>query len=151
VALGVPKGPLFGRLCRGEAVTGAGGATVLPADVMQPATPGPTAAVVDCPSPAYLPSLVADPGMQRLRSGGARDLWPSGHSALNPNPKPVTLESRRCSRASRVKTGFWGSTTNPDPEPHNSVPQSSLSRVCQQQHPKTLTPKDLRQSVPVSV
>ncbi|MGC4000375.1 MAG: ribonuclease Z [Anaeromyxobacter sp.] len=44
-ALGVPKGPLFGALQRGQAVTLPDGRTVAPADVVEPARPGRTVAV----------------------------------------------------------------------------------------------------------
>ena len=39
-SLGVPRGPLYGKLVRGEAVTAANGQVVRPEDVMEPATPG---------------------------------------------------------------------------------------------------------------
>lgn len=39
-SLGVPRGPLFGKLVKGEEVMAANGQVVRPADVMEPATPG---------------------------------------------------------------------------------------------------------------
>ena len=39
-ALGVPRGPLCGKLVRGEEVTAANGQVVRPQDVMEPTTPG---------------------------------------------------------------------------------------------------------------
>lgn len=39
-SLGVPRGPLYGKLVKGEEVTAANGQTVRPQDVMEPATPG---------------------------------------------------------------------------------------------------------------
>lgn len=39
-SLGVPRGPLFGKLVKGEEVTATNGKAVRPADVMEPATPG---------------------------------------------------------------------------------------------------------------
>ena len=38
--LGVPRGPLWGRLAKGETVTSANGREVTSAEVMQPSTPG---------------------------------------------------------------------------------------------------------------
>lgn len=43
-SLGVPRGPMYSKLVRGEEVTAANGQTVRPADVMEPATPGVLAA-----------------------------------------------------------------------------------------------------------
>lgn len=57
-SLGVPRGPLYGQLVKGQEVTGANGRLVRPADVMEPSTPGPVVLVVDCPSPAFVPGLV---------------------------------------------------------------------------------------------
>lgn len=58
-ALGVPRGPLYGQLVRGEEVTSISGRVVTPHDVMEPSTPGPVVLVVDCPSAAFLPALTA--------------------------------------------------------------------------------------------
>lgn len=56
-SLGVPRGPLYGKLQKGESVEGANGKTVHPSDVMEPSTPGPVAIVVDCPSEDYIEGL----------------------------------------------------------------------------------------------
>ena len=58
IALGVPVGPLFGRLQTGQTVTLANGTTVSPDQVLQPADPSPAFAVVDCPTPAHLSALL---------------------------------------------------------------------------------------------
>ena len=63
-ALGVPRGPAYGRLVRGESVTATSGAIVTPEDVMEPGTPGPAVLVVDCPTGSYLDSLVAAPALK---------------------------------------------------------------------------------------
>ncbi|KAK2075685.1 hypothetical protein QBZ16_001793 [Prototheca wickerhamii] len=63
-ALGVPRGPAYGRLVRGESVTATSGAVVTPEDVMEPGTPGPAVLVVDCPTAAHLNSLVAAPALR---------------------------------------------------------------------------------------
>lgn len=47
-SLGVPRGPLFGKLVKGEEVTAANGQVVRPADVMEPATPGEAAQHPPC-------------------------------------------------------------------------------------------------------
>lgn len=57
-SLGVPRGPAYGKLTRGEAVVAANGRTVTPEDVMEPATPGPVLVVLDCPDESYLPALL---------------------------------------------------------------------------------------------
>ncbi|KAL6768056.1 hypothetical protein ACKKBF_B37600 [Auxenochlorella protothecoides x Auxenochlorella symbiontica] len=69
-ALGVPRGPTYGRLVRGESVLSTNGSTITPADVMDPATPGPVVLVVDCPSAAYLPALAASEDLQTFAQGG---------------------------------------------------------------------------------
>ena len=61
-ALGVPVGPLFGTLMRGEAVTldaAAGGRVVNPLDVKDPDSPGQVIAIIACPSEAFLSALLS--------------------------------------------------------------------------------------------
>ncbi|KAK9821939.1 hypothetical protein WJX81_005595 [Elliptochloris bilobata] len=71
-ALGVPYGREFGRLKGGEAVQGTRGRMVHPHEVMEPSLAGPVVVVVDCPTAAYLPSLVASPALARCMSMGSR-------------------------------------------------------------------------------
>lgn len=71
-ALGVPRGPAYGRLCRGESVPGANGAIVAPADVMEPAAPGPCAVILDLPSVSYLPALGGAEGSFMARMAAQR-------------------------------------------------------------------------------
>eukprot|EP00898_Chlorokybus_atmophyticus_P008267 jgi/Chlat1/8441/Chrsp80S07923 len=66
--LGVKPGPLFGQLQRGESIKLDDGRMVRSSDVMGPSTPGPVLIVTDCPSEAYLPSLLAAPRLQVLRT-----------------------------------------------------------------------------------
>ena len=47
------------------------GRLVLPADVMEAASPGPVALIMDCPSPSYLPALLADATLRRCQEIGA--------------------------------------------------------------------------------
>jgi len=56
-SLGVPRGPLYGQLARGQEVTAVNGKLVRPEDVMEAATPGPVVLVVDCPSEGFIPAL----------------------------------------------------------------------------------------------
>jgi ribonuclease Z len=56
-SLGVPRGPLYGKLVKGETVQGANGRLVTPEEVMEPSTPGPTVILVDCPSEEFIPGL----------------------------------------------------------------------------------------------
>ena len=68
-SLGVPRGPLYGQLVKGEEVVAANGRVVKPSDVMEPSVPGPLVLVVDCPSPAFLPALRAAPALAELAGG----------------------------------------------------------------------------------
>lgn len=60
-ALGVPSGPLFGRLTKGETITMADGRQVKPSDCIGPSRPGTVFAIVHCPSEAYVDVLVHHP------------------------------------------------------------------------------------------
>ncbi|QDZ24929.1 metallohydrolase/oxidoreductase [Chloropicon primus] len=55
--LGVPKGPAFGKLCRGESVMNTFGKYVAPGEVMEPSIPGPTAIILDLPTVDHLRCL----------------------------------------------------------------------------------------------
>lgn len=48
VSLGVPKGPMFGKLSRGESVTVGEGRVVTPEEVMEPSMPGALCCAVLC-------------------------------------------------------------------------------------------------------
>eukprot|EP01102_Stenamoeba_stenopodia_P017859 TRINITY_DN6465_c0_g1_i1.p1 TRINITY_DN6465_c0_g1~~TRINITY_DN6465_c0_g1_i1.p1 ORF type:complete len:928 (-),score=199.10 TRINITY_DN6465_c0_g1_i1:89-2872(-) len=56
--LGVPKGPLFGRLVKGEEITLADGKKISPSDCVGPATPGPVIIVLDCASEFVCQSIL---------------------------------------------------------------------------------------------
>ncbi|KAJ8979969.1 hypothetical protein NQ317_013717 [Molorchus minor] len=58
VKMGVPPGPLLGKLKGGEDITLSNGAVVTSKDVCEPDDPGPVFIVVDCPTEEYLDSLV---------------------------------------------------------------------------------------------
>ncbi len=55
--LGVPKGPAFGKLCRGESVMSSFGRYVNPNEVMEGSKPGPTAVILDLPTLHHLKRL----------------------------------------------------------------------------------------------
>ncbi|XP_047144375.1 ribonuclease Z, mitochondrial isoform X1 [Hydra vulgaris] len=55
--LGVPKGPLFGALSRGESVTLPCGKVISPEQVMEPQVNGVTFFVLDCPTELHIKSL----------------------------------------------------------------------------------------------
>lgn len=79
--LGVPKGPLFGQLQRGNPVTAVSGRVVQPHEVMNPPTMmGPCLIVVDCPSLDYLPALQADPTLQQLQQDAQQQQQQGGSS-----------------------------------------------------------------------
>jgi len=78
-ALGVPRGPLYAELVRGQTIVLPSGRTVVPADVLGASVEGPLALVVDVPSPAYLPALLAHPALRRcLQAQGAQS---AGHTS----------------------------------------------------------------------
>ncbi|KAK9811324.1 hypothetical protein WJX72_001848 [[Myrmecia] bisecta] len=70
-ALGVPRGPLFGKLVKGETVKAANGKDVKPSDVMEDPVPGPVAIITDCPDSTYLPALLQSEELQKWASGQA--------------------------------------------------------------------------------
>ncbi|KAL6054622.1 TRNase Z endonuclease [Balamuthia mandrillaris] len=55
--LGVPPGPLYGRLTKGETITTPAGTQVQPSDCISPPRPGTVFIIVHCPSKAYVPVL----------------------------------------------------------------------------------------------
>lgn len=55
--LGVPKGPLLGKLKNGESITLDNGTVIHADDVREPSDPGPIFLIVDIPSLGYLRSL----------------------------------------------------------------------------------------------
>jgi ribonuclease Z len=61
-SLGVPRGPLYGKLQKGESVEAANGKTVHPSDVMEPSTPGPTVMIIDCPTVDHIEGLMSGMG-----------------------------------------------------------------------------------------
>ncbi|KAJ3410383.1 hypothetical protein HDV05_003837 [Chytridiales sp. JEL 0842] len=62
--LGVPKGPLFGKLSRGESVTLPCGKVVESKECVGPSKPGAVWIVIDCPSTAYINSLTTSKHLQ---------------------------------------------------------------------------------------
>ncbi|KAI8060489.1 beta-lactamase-like protein [Gongronella butleri] len=62
--LGVPPGPMFGKLQRGESITLQDGTVVTHDQVCQPDVPGPVFMVVDCPHQTYIDQLVTSPSFQ---------------------------------------------------------------------------------------
>ena len=56
-SLGVPRGPMYGQLVKGQEVTAVNGRVVRPEDVMEASTPGPVVIVVDCPSEGFISAL----------------------------------------------------------------------------------------------
>ncbi|KAI7875046.1 hypothetical protein K492DRAFT_153101 [Lichtheimia hyalospora FSU 10163] len=61
MALGIPPGPVYGRLQRGETVTLDDGRVIEPSQVMDPSLPGHLFMVVDCPNVRYLDNLISSP------------------------------------------------------------------------------------------
>jgi len=59
--LGVPRGPLYSALVRGESVTLADGRVIQPSDCIPPPTPGPIVLILDLPSREYVDALEQHP------------------------------------------------------------------------------------------
>ena len=71
LALGIPKGPLYGRLSRGEdIVVPSTGSVVRPSDCIAPAKPGSIFFVVNCPSLQYVDALCSEESFARFFIGG---------------------------------------------------------------------------------
>lgn len=70
-ALGVPAGPVRGRLVRGETIVLADGRTVAPHECLGPPQRGRVFAVVDCPTPGHAAALAASPRFAPYVAGGA--------------------------------------------------------------------------------
>jgi len=81
--LGVPKGPLFADLQLGKAVTLEDGRQITPEQVTGPCQPGPVFIIIDCPTLAFIPSLVSN---KRLRQHWEGQYWEEG-----PNRTPVVM------------------------------------------------------------
>lgn len=61
------RGPNFGRLAAGEAVTAPSGRVIQPEECMEASVLGECITVIDCPSTAYLPALsTAMPSVKEL-------------------------------------------------------------------------------------
>ncbi|TYZ68173.1 hypothetical protein PybrP1_000976 [[Pythium] brassicae (nom. inval.)] len=82
VALGVPKGRLFGQLHQGKSVTLPDGRVVHSADCVSPTLPATGCAVVACPSLEYVDALVRDTsgGFRRYQSNPAEHEVVAGNS-----------------------------------------------------------------------
>ncbi|TMW55303.1 hypothetical protein Poli38472_013194 [Pythium oligandrum] len=71
VALGVPKGRLFGDLHKGKDVTLPDGRVVRSADCVSPSSPGAGCAIVACPSKNYVEELTTSPLYRRYQQHAA--------------------------------------------------------------------------------
>ncbi|CAI5742925.1 unnamed protein product [Peronospora destructor] len=67
VALGVPKGKLFGQLHQGKDVTLPDGRVVKSCDCVLPSVPGAACVIVSCPTTAHVEALVGSNGFDRYR------------------------------------------------------------------------------------
>jgi ribonuclease Z len=69
--LGVKKGPDYGRLSKGNAITVASGVIVRPENVMSPNVPGPLIVIAACPSPHHVHGVVRNPALCPVALGVA--------------------------------------------------------------------------------
>jgi ribonuclease Z len=70
-ALGVPRGPLYGKLVKGESVLAMNGQKVTPDQVMEPSVPGPLVLMVDCPDDDFVQALINAPAFKNLVSSSS--------------------------------------------------------------------------------
>lgn len=68
IKMGVPKGPMFGSLQKGETVVLPNGKKVMPCEVLGPETPGPAFLVIDCPHESYIEDLMKKNDLQKYQS-----------------------------------------------------------------------------------
>ncbi|XP_032236963.2 zinc phosphodiesterase ELAC protein 2 [Nematostella vectensis] len=67
--LGVPKGPLYGKLKNGENVILEDGTEVCPEQVTEPTSPGPVVLFIDCPCVDYIPNIVNNHSLCAFHEG----------------------------------------------------------------------------------
>lgn len=72
--LGVPKGPLLGKLKNGESITLDNGTVIHADDVREPSDPGPIFLIVDIPSLGYLQSLQQNNKFKEYLKGNQEDM-----------------------------------------------------------------------------
>ncbi|GJQ10563.1 hypothetical protein GpartN1_g2848.t1 [Galdieria partita] len=65
-ALNVPKGPLFGRLSKGETITLSDGKKIFPSQVVSEPFPGPCIGIVSCPDIHYISSVTSSSRLSRF-------------------------------------------------------------------------------------
>nr|CAH7765332.1 unnamed protein product [Callosobruchus chinensis] len=65
VRMGVPAGPILGKLKAGEDITLKDGTVVCSKDVCEPDDPGPIFIVVDCPTVDYIDSLLTNESLKK--------------------------------------------------------------------------------------
>lgn len=114
-SLGVPRGPLYGKLQKGESVEAANGKTVHPADVMESSTPGPTVMIIDCPTVDHIEGLVKGMGD-----------WSNDQDRRQKVAVVVHLTSREVLRAPKYVQFIQ---SFPDPTQHILVSESMTEKT----------------------
>lgn len=71
--LGVPPGPLFSKLTKGESVQTPDGRTITPDQVLAAPIKGPRVLIIDCPSSEYIESVMAQDWLQSLRKPDSQE------------------------------------------------------------------------------
>mmetsp|Transcript_1598 Transcript_1598/g.4798 ORF Transcript_1598/g.4798 Transcript_1598/m.4798 type:complete len:708 (-) Transcript_1598:413-2536(-) len=59
-ALGIPKGPLYGKLMKGETITLEDGRSFRPDEIIAPSTPGPVVVLVTSPDESYISGITQE-------------------------------------------------------------------------------------------
>eukprot|EP00762_Andalucia_godoyi_P004752 ANDGO_03546.mRNA.1 Ribonuclease Z 1 len=87
--LGVPKGPSYGKLTKGESITLEDGRIIAPCDVIGPPTPGPVIILVDCPTVEHMNVLVEKSVWSRYHPHCADCMNPSRVVMVHAAPENV--------------------------------------------------------------
>ncbi|CAO3625090.1 unnamed protein product [Cunninghamella blakesleeana] len=74
--LGIPMGPLWGKLQKGDSVTLDDGRVITHDQVCDPDSPGSTFMIIDCPDKSYIDNLIASPEFKPYQSRTDHSLIP---------------------------------------------------------------------------
>eukprot|EP00736_Rhodelphis_marinus_P008172 Rmarinus@m.29569 len=99
--IGVPKGPLRGKLVKGESITLSNGRVVTAEEVIGPATPGPAIVVLDCPTLGHLRLVESSSKMAEYLDGNSDGL----ECVVHLSPEDVIETMEYATFSSRFRSG----------------------------------------------